>query len=133
MPDREKVVKGLECLANETAAGCYTDCPYYENHNSAVCFQAMARDALAMLREREAPTVATDINVLGKWISVKDRLPEPPAQCLVYSAKASRPRGMETATYTEFGWMMAAYFPDITHWMLLPEPPEDDAEEEHDE
>ena len=72
-----------------------------------------------------APTVATDINVLNKWISVKDRLPEPPAQCLVYSNKSYRPRGMETATYTNLGWMTAAYFPEITHWMPLPEPPEE--------
>ena len=66
----------------------------------------------------DAPTV-------GGWISVKERMPEPPAQCLVYSDKARRPRGMETATYTEFGWMTAAYFPEITHWMPLPEPPEE--------
>jgi len=75
-----------------------------------------------------APTVAKDTNVLSNgWISVKDKLPEPPAQCLVYSAKASRPRGMETATYTELGWMTAAYFPGITHWMPLPEPPKEEA------
>jgi len=70
---------------------------------------------------KEAPTI-------GGWISVKDRLPEPPAQCLVYSAKASRPRGMETATYTEWGWMTAAYFPEVTHWMPLPEPPEEESD-----
>lgn len=60
-----------------------------------------------------------------RWISVEDRLPEPPTQCLVYSSKACRPRGMETATYTEWGWMTAAYFPEITHWMPLPTPPEE--------
>ena len=74
---------------------------------------------MARMREiiEEEPTV-------GGWISVKERMPEPPAQCLVYSDKR-RPRGMETATYTEFGWMTAAYFPEITHWMPLPEPPEE--------
>ena len=70
-----------------------------------------------------APTVSD-------WISVKDRLPEPPAQCLVYSPKMSRPRGMETATYTELGWLTAAYFSGITHWMPLPEPPEEENENE---
>jgi hypothetical protein len=60
---------------------------------------------------------------IGGWISVDERLPEPPAQCLVYSSEARRPRGMETATYTKLGWMTATYFPEITHWMLLPEPP----------
>lgn len=64
---------------------------------------------------------------VGGWISVKERMPEPLAQCLVYS-DTRRPRGMETATYTEFGWMTAAYFPEITHWMPLPEPPEEVSE-----
>lgn len=78
---------------------------------NAFCFAALKS-------ERLAPTV-------GGWISVKDRMPEPPAQCLVYSDKARRPRGMETATYTNLGWMTAAYFPEITHWMPLPEPPKE--------
>lgn len=65
----------------------------------------------------QAPTI-------GGWVSVKSRMPEPPAQCLVYSDKSYRPRGMETATYTNMGWMTATYFPEITHWMLLPEAPE---------
>ena len=74
---------------------------------------------VALLREKQGP-----MEIPG-WISVHERLPEPPAQCLVYSDKACRPRGMETATYTEFGWMTAAYFPEITHWMPLPESPKE--------
>lgn len=67
------------------------------------------RDDTAM----EAPTV-------NGWISVKDRLPEPPAKCFVYSR---RMREIGIATYTEWGWMTPVYFQEITHWMLLPEPP----------
>lgn len=52
MTDREKVNKGLECLANENA-GCYTDCPYYESRISASCFRNMAADALDMLQGQE--------------------------------------------------------------------------------
>ena len=84
------------------------------------------------LRQREYDTIEHCVGVIvssptvDDWISVKDRLPEPPAQCLVFSDKARRPRGMETATYTNLGWMTAAYFPEITHWMPLPEPPEED-------
>ena len=36
----------------------------------------------ARLVAMEAPTVATDTNVPGKWISVKDRLPDDSAQVL---------------------------------------------------
>ena len=49
MTDREKAIKGLECLANENA-GCYTDCPYYADNR---CFSKTAADALALLREQE--------------------------------------------------------------------------------
>lgn len=75
---------------------------------------------------RTAKELIDDAPTVGGWISVKDRMPEPPAQCLVYSDKARRPRGMETATYTNLGWMTAAYFPEITHWMPLPEMPEEE-------
>ena len=51
--DKEKVIKGLECSANNNAA-CSSDCPYYENAVSARCFQAMTRDAIALLREQES-------------------------------------------------------------------------------
>lgn len=64
------------------------------------------------------------------WISVKDRLPEPPAQCLVYSGKEHILRRMETATYTEWGWMTPGYFQEITHWMPLPEPPKEVSEDD---
>ena len=50
--DKEKVIKGLDCLANDNAA-CSSDCPYYENRVPAGCFQAMARDALKLLKEQE--------------------------------------------------------------------------------
>ena len=81
--------------------------------------------ALNLLSEyiKEAPTV-------GGWISVKDMLPEPPAQCLVYSGKEHILRRMETATYTEWGWMTPGYFQEITHWMPLPEPPKEVSEDD---
>ena len=66
-----------------------------------------------------------DAPTIGGWISVQDRMPEPGTQCLVFTPFEARKRPIETATYTEFGWMTAAYFPGITHWMPLPEVPEE--------
>ena len=91
----------------------------------------------------EAPTVATDTNVLGKWISVKDRMPEQAGyRCLVSAEYGDGKRTVFTAYtgYGEPGWwtydithMERAMYADnhvhhnyhITHWMLLPEPPKE--------
>jgi hypothetical protein len=80
------------------------------------------------------PTVATDTNVLGKWISVKDRMPEekinPYTQdyqeviCLL-----STRFGSDVRVY-KFGgghfWNGPCDIDKyITHWMYLPEPPQE--------
>ena len=49
MPDREKVIKGLECHA-KGARGCLFDCPY-GNENG--CQLLLCSDALALLKEQE--------------------------------------------------------------------------------
>jgi hypothetical protein len=58
MPDREKVIRGLEAHANpktcETCAG--EDCPYYNSGGSfpkVTCSSFLAADALALLKEQE--------------------------------------------------------------------------------
>ena len=49
MPDREKVIMGLDCLiTNEVPCD---ECPYY---GSGYCTKNIAADALALLREQEA-------------------------------------------------------------------------------
>lgn len=62
---------------------------------------------------------------MSEWISVQDRLPEPPCRCLVYTPYNVYGDGMITATFTEFGWMTPGYIEQITHWMPLPKPPDD--------
>jgi hypothetical protein len=49
MPDREKVIKALECHA-KGARGCLFDCPY-GNENG--CQLLLCSDALALLKEQE--------------------------------------------------------------------------------
>ena len=76
-----------------------------------------------------APTVAKGTNVLSNgWISVKDRLPEKNGRYLVceygeaYSAEyeKNRPDSEWTDDYE-------GYFMKVSHWMPLPEPPEEEA------
>ena len=59
MPDREKVIKGLECCSIESECAKGT-CPYYDDY---LCSTHIAADALALLRE-QGPTKPTS----GEWI-----------------------------------------------------------------
>lgn len=52
MIDRAKVLKGLECMANDDAT-CTSDCPYFTKHEYD-CVGKMARDALELLKEQSA-------------------------------------------------------------------------------
>lgn len=65
-------------------------------------------------------------DVCGKWISVKDRLPEVRLIVLAYAAPtngihfAFRERGSENFVDCDSGY----YLNTVTHWMPLPKPPE---------
>lgn len=48
MPDREKVMKGLECCSR----GCKFGCPYADEESST-CESVLAADALELLKEQE--------------------------------------------------------------------------------
>jgi hypothetical protein len=49
MPDKEKVIKGLECLISNDVP-C-EGCPYY---GSGYCLRNIAKDAMDLLKEQEA-------------------------------------------------------------------------------
>ena len=55
MTDREKVIKGLECLAQKQAptANSCKDCGYINRPSFAICVKDIASDALALLKEQE--------------------------------------------------------------------------------
>ena len=55
-----------------------------------------------------------------EWISVKDRLPNKPMRCLVYT-KRGEYWGYEITYYNQ-GFNLQ--YSNVTHWMPLPEPPE---------
>lgn len=62
------------------------------------------------------------------WISVKDRLPETDDTVLVCLQRG----GYELGFYSDDSWrsLYLSYFEtkelDVTHWMPLPEPPEEE-------
>ena len=53
MPDREKVVRGLEHCVGEEHANC-ENCPYLMDVVGVGCYTRLKRDALALLKEQEA-------------------------------------------------------------------------------
>ena len=69
MPNKEKVIKGLECCSKgavtpyvATCRFC-ADCPYGEN--DIPCTRELARDALALLKEQEAEQPIVHENSYG--------------------------------------------------------------------
>ena len=84
-----------------------------------------------------APIVATDTNVPGKWISVKDRLPEEHADehpyefeqflcATVWNDVRMVGFGTRIGDDKQHFWSGNSIWDDwVTHWMLLPEPPKE--------
>ena len=57
MPDREKVIEGLDICINTIRTSCPSGCPYYEQCTKCGIdnvFKPILRDALALLKEQEA-------------------------------------------------------------------------------
>ena len=80
--------------------------------------------AISAIRQRDV----TDANV-GKWISVKDRLPEAGGYVVCIAKRNPFSRFMPmVARIEKNGWanpITEQYISEVTHWMPLPEPPED--------
>ena len=86
-------------------------------HKSCKLAENIADDLIA-----DGVTVqdVNDINVGNKWIPAKDRLPEKPMKCLVYT-KRGEYGGYEITYYNEGFYLQYA---NVTHWMPLPDEPE---------
>ena len=133
MTDRDKVIRGLECCIKrdpDDNPRC-GECPY-----DGACLNRLKIDALELLKEEEVvePTVAKDIKVPDKWVSVKDRLPEKSGQYLCWFGANKVAIGPAIVTYVDewkaFGNLVSLEkYPNITHWMPLPEPPKEDNNE----
>lgn len=58
MPDREKIIKALECCR-------WDECKKCQYHGQSDCFEKLLADALALLKAQEA---VRPIRVNGRWI-----------------------------------------------------------------
>ena len=66
MPDREKVIKGLETCSQKTVLYVCGQCPYNNDDSDTYdCTQALSEDALAMLEEQNKEIKA--LRLLVEW------------------------------------------------------------------
>ena len=115
MTDREKLIEILKV-------------PIYPH------LDADPADVVADYLMDNGVTFATDINVGGKWISVEDGLPEDEKPVLVYYGFRNNSDNdlammfMGALSYFVFDphphWQHTDSGLIVTHWMPLPEPPE---------
>lgn len=120
MKSPEEIKKGLEWLGNHT--GCDDKrmhlCSYFDVCDGVGCF--MARDVLAYIQQLEAQQ--------PRWISVGQRLPED-GQKIIATFRDNGGRVVDQARYNngEFDFASWAYVwgDNVTHWMPLPQPPEE--------
>ena len=130
MKTPEEIKKGLVCCMKASEEAC-DHCPYCKE---CINFNAgnLYRDAIAYINHLEARAT--------KWISVKDRLPEPSTYVLALTAPGALSVGQNVivADYIhpkseDHGVFIIAYtnYDDkdivpVTHWMQLPEPPKEE-------
>ncbi len=144
----DKIKKGLEYCGQ--AISCY-DCPYFDGDD---CEETLEDDALALIQQLEKIVFDQNMVILGKqnvitgqervranlqeeiwqmkrqvpkWISVEEQ-PEPPEDDVYYCYGYWLGSGRKQAVPAAFAWgewKIANNFV-LTHWVPLPEPPEED-------
>ena len=147
MKTPEEIKKGLECCLAQTDGRCEeyvacVCCPYFAENPSV-------EDTLANIQRLEKANeelvdglgrLTNVINTLAdqipRWVSVEERLPEDNVNVLVYAIGNNEDDVIAMTSYTHNmhcygieGWRSPwQYFfaeHKITHWMPLPETPEE--------
>ena len=135
MKTPDEIKKGLECCA-ASSEDCTmnTACPYHGGESGMLCMTVMSADALAYIQQLEAK--------VPKWIGVEERLPsgfdyfdDGTAEPAEYIVKVKNAEVATIAMFDGKEWIPAQYngitedrwfASSVTHWMPLPEPPEEE-------
>lgn len=118
MKTPEEIKRGLECCASVGA--CISDRYEYYLCGNLMCTRELVRNALEYINELEARA--------PRWISVRERLPEEGVWVLTRDIYGNiRNRSLcvlidETKVFRPDGMLPGKR---ITHWMTLPEAPEE--------
>lgn len=117
-PEENK--RGLALCKVDECFGEREDCPYAGD--PALCVAKMCDDVLAYIQQLEQR--------VPRWISVEERLPEDDSHYLVWAHDNG---AEEVALYYGDGEWLTDDLENITrvvtHWMPLPEPPEEGDDE----
>lgn len=108
-----------------------SDCPSCVSHNEDSCSEDLRRRAANAIEELEAI-----VRKSGKWVNVKDRLPEDnDEEVLVtdgeYCAVGFWREDAKAWDNVNFGWLenlpegCPTGIKTVTHWMMLPKLPEE--------
>jgi hypothetical protein len=112
----DEIKKGLECCA-ASYADCHKECPYKPDCDGS----QILKDALALVQQLESR--------VPRWISVEERLPSEHISVAVYIDEGAGRYWIQTAYLNGGKWRIPGEFVvdrNITHWMPLPEPPEEE-------
>lgn len=118
MKTPEEIKKGIECCTCPTS-DC-DQCPYHKVGDGD-CVDEVKHDALAYIRQLEAR--------VPRWIPVEERLPDIDEEVLVCTNeglyKVAQYSGADKFWTLELNQMVWGMVAGVTHWMPLPEPPEE--------
>ena len=113
MKSPEEIAKALHLCYNPPSS-C-DDCPYDECKD---CVEVVARDAEECIRAL--------VNKLPRWISVEEKLPKRGAIVLCYTKYFYEVLQWDDDAEQWVGQYSVNAKHYVTHWMPLPEPPEED-------
>lgn len=105
-------------------------------------FTELVKQAFYQVKQKDTATV----KISDKWISVKNRLPEPGMSVIIYGTPKADPEHTDgkiaitwmsdrniidcqnkTTPYWIAPWQYFSFDYAITHWMPLPEPPKEES------
>ena len=124
MKTPEEIKKGLAICTEDKSC---RDCPY----DNGSCDMQLERDALTYIQRLEQRIVEVN-KTSPRWISVKEREPEPFVSVLGYIPDEAPMPVVREGYRVTAGNCNAYYFPvladrrEITHWMEIPQPPKED-------